>query len=449
MSSKTRKSTLDWILISTVLLQLLIGAAFIYSVSGGYDEYIRGNYPEGTYYFKNHCVALLFALTMSCLVFKFCSTQLIEKYAYWLLGLAFVLILATLIPGVGWQYNGMNRSIYIGLTHWHVVPLATLFLIIAACRYIAEHFNHKQRMGSPALKLVVVFFLFALLFFNQPNIKIIVTFGLLLVLLSYSIKHYKLCIANVAALFMLFIWFILLTDLFFVKYTRFLTPLAYDQTSGFQLSASLSTIAGGNLWGVGFGNGLEKPFYFPSAHQGFMFSSITEQVGAVGALFVIACAAMILWRCLRMVPHLFQTNRLFEGLLVTGISGWIGLMTIFHISGCLGIIPADDSYLPFISYDKAYLFACLVGIAIITKIGSTVAIEHEVTNENTNSQPILITFLSLFLTLGIYTYSKAVLDKQWDTQYEKKIVKVNQLIQKFKSKEARITSGQNDTKSHS
>ncbi len=68
-------------------------------------------------------------------------------------------------------------------------------------------------------------------------------------------------------------------------------------------------MGGGNLWGVGFSKGLEKHFYFPDAHKGFMFSSVTEKVGAIVAIFVIFCVAIVLWRSLRVTKYLIGTGR--------------------------------------------------------------------------------------------------------------------------------------------
>ncbi len=416
----------DWVLILTVLLQIIIGIAFIYSVSGGYDEYIKENHPGRTFYFNSYLEALALSLLMMGVVFKFYSTQFIEKYAYWFVGLAFILIIATLIPGVGWTVNGATRSIRTGLTTIYVAPMATLFLIMGASRYMTEHFNHKQAVFLPVLKIIALFFLLAILFFCQPDNKLTVLLGFLLIIASYSIKQSKLCLISILSLLIAVIGIALVKPLFFEHLARFYAPFEHSLDSGYQLLASLSSIGGGDLWGVGFGHGLEKHFYFPGAHQGFMFSSITEEIGAVGAIFIILCFAMILWRSLRMVPDLFLTNRIFEGLLVTGISSWIALLGIFHISACLGVIPVANVYLPFISYDKASLFATLMGAAMIIKIGSTVDIANK--KEPINHQPLLIVFLSLFLVLGLYTFSKAVIDKKWDKQYQQRVNTVTKVI---------------------
>ena len=434
-----QEGKLDWMLISTLLLQIIIGTAFIYSVSGGYDEYIKENHPGGIIYFKSYMVALVFSLVIMGLVFRYYSTQFIEKCAYWFVGLAFVLIIATLIPGVGWRVNGASRSINIWLTNVYVIPMSTLFLIVGASRYIAEHYNTNKVISLHTIKIVLVFFLFSILIYSQPDIKTVFLITILLVILCFSAKLYKLCFITALPLILIYGGSIVIYSYRLERLLSFYKPFENSLGTGYQLSASLSTIGGGNLWGVGFSQGLEKHFYFPGAHKGFMFSSVTEEVGAIGALFVIFCEAIILWRSLRVAKYLLETGRYFESLLVTGISSWIALLSLFHMAGCLGLIPVSNVYFPFLSYDKAYVFAAILGYAIVVKIGSTVVIT--IKREQVTYQPVLVVFLSIFIVLGVTTYSKAVLDTELDKQYEKKINDVNKLIHKFLLKNTKSGKG--------
>ena len=56
-------------------------------------------------------------------------------------------------------------------------------------------------------------------------------------------------------------------------------------------------------------------------------------------------------------------------------------------------------------------------------------------------QPVLVVFLSIFIVLGVTTYSKAVLDTELDKQYEKKINDVNKLIHRFLLKNTKSGEG--------
>ena len=109
-----------------------------------------------------------------------------------------------MIPGVGWRVNGASRSINIGLTNIYVVPMSTLFLIVGASRYIAEYYNTDKVISLHAIKIALVFFLFSILIYNQPDIKNILIIAILLVILCFSAKLYKQCFITALPLIFIF-----------------------------------------------------------------------------------------------------------------------------------------------------------------------------------------------------------------------------------------------------
>ena len=79
----------------------------------------------------------------------------------------------------------------------------------------------------------------------------------------------------------------------------FLNPYADRQKSGFHIIQSLIAVGTGGITGTGLMEGKQKLFYLPEPHTDFIFAVTAEELGLVGALFVVTLFAIFLWRGMR------------------------------------------------------------------------------------------------------------------------------------------------------
>ena len=80
----------------------------------------------------------------------------------------------------------------------------------------------------------------------------------------------------------------------------FLDPWSDAQGAGFQIVQATIGIGSGGFTGAGLGEGVGKVSYLPEAHTDMIFAVIGEELGLVGATFVICAFAAP--RC-RRLPH--------------------------------------------------------------------------------------------------------------------------------------------------
>lgn len=73
-----------------------------------------------------------------------------------------------------------------------------------------------------------------------------------------------------------------------------LDPWSDQYDTGYQMIRSFFAFSEGGILGVGLGNSREKFLYLPEAETDFIFSIIGEELGLVGALFVIALFVAVL-----------------------------------------------------------------------------------------------------------------------------------------------------------
>ncbi len=116
----------------------------------------------------------------------------------------------------------------------------------------------------------------------------------------------------------------------------FLNPYADRQGTGFHIIQSLIAVGTGGITGTGLMEGKQKLFYLPEPHTDFIFAVTAEELGLVGAIFVVALFAIFLWRGMRAS---WQTEDTFGRYLAVGITTMVVLQAFINISVVLGMMP--------------------------------------------------------------------------------------------------------------
>ena len=145
----------------------------------------------------------------------------------------------------------------------------------------------------------------------------------------------------------------------------FVNPYSDPQGRGFHMIQSLIAVGTGGFSGMGLMEGKQKLFYLPEPHTDFIFAVISEELGLVGALVVVALFGIFLYRGMRTA---LATTDLFAKFLATGITAMIGIQAFFNISVVLGLMPTKGIPLPFISYGGSSLFMTLACVGVLLNI---------------------------------------------------------------------------------
>jgi cell division protein FtsW len=142
----------------------------------------------------------------------------------------------------------------------------------------------------------------------------------------------------------------------------FLNPESDPQGAGFQPMQSLIALGTGGFEGLGIGNGRQKLFFLPEPHTDFIFSIIGEELGFVGALFLLAAFALLAWRGFRIAR--FSTNR-FAFYAATGCTLMIVIQALINVSVALCLLPTKGIPLPLVSYGGSSLLASLMAVGLL------------------------------------------------------------------------------------
>jgi cell division protein FtsW len=277
--------------------------------------------------------------------------KLLEKYAFPLLALAFVLLLAVFVPHLGMRINGARRWLNLLVTTFQPVEAVKLILVVYTASYLVRHRESVETKFLGLIKPIAVAGLIVLLLLAQPD------FGSATLVIAVTIAMVWL---GGARPIYLFIMGLPLMPLLYIaatgesyrmkRLTSFMDPWKDPFNDGFQLTQSLMAIGRGEWTGVGLGSSVLKLSYLPEAHTDFIFAVIGEELGLVGIVLVASLFALAVGRGLYLGLKGVEIGQRFAGYVAFGISLMLAMQAIVSVGVNLGALPTKGLTLPLISY---------------------------------------------------------------------------------------------------
>jgi cell division protein FtsW len=293
-----------------------------------------------------------------------------RRWAWPLMLLTVTLLLVPLLPftrSVSPVLNGARRWINLGPINFQPSELARLAVVIWCAMLAAKKGEQVREFKKGVLPFIVVLGTVSLLILLEPNLSMATLVALLggLVLFTAGAKlgHFFL-LGGVGVLAV----FHQIKDAQYrlARLVTFLNPGEGNLEGGFQLHQSLVGIGSGRLFGVGFGQGQQKLGYLPYAYSDFLFSTIGEEWGFLGACVVVAAFATFCWVGFRIAR---TASDPFGQYLAAGLTATVGLTAFMHMAVSLGLMPTTGLTLPFMSYGRSSQVMSLAATGILINIG--------------------------------------------------------------------------------
>ena len=149
-------------------------------------------------------------------------------------------------------------------------------------------------------------------------------------------------------------------------------PFEHLLDGGWQPAQSLYAIGSGGITGVGFGNSRQKHLYLPEPQNDYIFSIWCEEMGFIGAMFLICVFIFFIYR--GIVIGLRAPDR-FSSMLVIGIIMHVGLQVILNIAVVTNSLPSTGISLPFFSYGGTSLIILLAEMGVVMSVSRLSQIE--------------------------------------------------------------------------
>ena len=328
-----KNKKLELTLLISVILISLFGVIMIYSSSYIWAEY---KYNDPYKYLKNQSLFFLIGIFLMIVVSKI-DYKKYFKYSNKILLICVILLILVLIPGIGTVRNG-SRS-WFGIGSFGIQPseFAKLGLIIFTSKYLCNNPNSMKNFKKGVLPILLITLAIFGIIMLQPDfgtctILVMTIVGLLFVAglnIKVFLKFGVVAIIGVIAL-------ILVAPYRLKRILSFLDPWSDPLGSGFQIIQSLYSIGPGGLFGLGFGNSIQKHFYLPEPQTDFIFSIISEEFGFMGIVIISILFIIIFYNCLKIS---IKCDNLFGKYLSFGITFGMIFQSVLNLSVVVGLIP--------------------------------------------------------------------------------------------------------------
>ena len=356
---------IDTVLLLIFFALISMGVVMVASSSVGVAESHFGN-PY--YYFQRQLVFTLVGITAAYAVFKVRLAHW-EKAGMVLLGVALLLLIVVLIPGVGKTVNGSTRWIPLGVFNLQVSELVKLFMLVYVAGYLVRHGEAVRNSLWGFIKPMMMVGLAGLLLLLEPDFgATVVIMGAVLGMTFLGGVRFTqfasfLFMFGCAALLL-----VVSSPYRMERLTSFMNPWADPFDSGFQLTQSLIAIGTGGWTGAGLGGSVQKLFYLPESHTDFMFAVIAEEMGFVGIVMILSLYTLFLYRAFRIGLNAETCGNRFAAYLAYGIGMWLGLQAIINIGVNMGLLPTKGLTLPLMSYGGSSLIVTCMAVGLLMRI---------------------------------------------------------------------------------
>lgn len=273
--------------------------------------------------------------------------------------LAILLLLITFI--IGESIRGSTRWIPIGGFNLQTSELAKPLLILAFSHYLEKY--PPRNLRHIIINLLIFAVPFLIIYF-QPDLGTALTIAAIFLFQLYLAKlPWSYLFVGLAILIIgIRLAPIYLHDYQLARLQTFFDPYLDPLGAGYNVIQSNIAVGSGGIIGKGLGHGTQSQLRFlPERHTDFMFASLAEELGGIGALVAMGSLIYILNSILKVAMMEDHNSRL----VLAGAFGYLFFQTFINIGMNLGIAPVTGVTLPLISYGGSSILGVSLTLGII------------------------------------------------------------------------------------
>ncbi len=347
---------IDFIFLLTILLIVGFGGVAIGSI------FLYGDNNSSIFYRHIIYVGVGLAVFFVLCFVDYALWRAISTYMYFF---AVILLIVTLIFGT--TVRGTSGWLVLGPITVQSVEIVKIMMIFFVARFIAE----KRVVLGEMLSIIVSFVLVSIvgmLILLQPDFgSAVVVYGVwfCMIFVSGIKKRY------LAAFVLIGIVTAFLSWQFFAPHQRarivnFVHPELDPQGTGYNVLQSIIAVGNGGLFGQGFGYGSQSQLNFlPEKHTDFIFATIAESTGFVGAMILLTLFGVLFVRFYIIAG---QSRDAFGYFVVVGVMALFLIHVLINIGMNIGVMPVTGIPLPLVSYGGSALLSFLIGCGVVMSV---------------------------------------------------------------------------------
>lgn len=364
------KKAVDFTLFLSVMILIIIGIIMVFSASWP-EAMVK--YDNGYYFLRKQLISALLGFLV-LLIFMNFNYKSFKKLSFPIYIFSIILGLLVFTP-LGVEIKGARRWLDIGI----MTIMPSDVIKISSIMFFANFLSNKKDNIST---------------FSQGTVPVLIFIGISCgIIIIEDLGTAVTLAATMMAMFVvggMNLWHLMPLGigagglLWYAindpenphrmrRITAFMDPFADKLDTGWQVVQSLYALGSGGLFGLGLGKSRQKFFYISESYNDFIFSIIGEELGFLGAMFVILLFMLVIWRGIIIA---LKTEDLFGSFLATGITALIAVQSLIHIAVVTSSIPTTGITLPFVSYGGTSLIIYMAAVGILLNISRHASLDR-------------------------------------------------------------------------
>lgn len=350
---------LNWGLILLLTAVSSMGFLMLYSVAGGAME------PWADPQIKRFALGMAVMLTVAFVPIHIWRNSAVLAY-----GVSVILLLA--VEFFGSVGMGAQRWIDLGFMRLQPSELTKITLVLLLAAYYdwldIDNVSKPQWVVIPVLLILGP----VMLVLGQPDLGtallLMIGGGAVMFLAGVSLWYFAAILAGGSVLVSAVFtsrgteWQ-LLKDYQYRRIDTFLDPSNDPLGAGYHITQSKIALGSGGWTGRGFMQGTQSRLNFlPEKHTDFIFTTLAEEFGFVGAASLLLLYALIIVFC---ISTAMKTEDRFASLVTLGVAVAFFLYFAINMAMVMGLAPVVGVPLPLVSYGGSAMLVILAAFGLV------------------------------------------------------------------------------------
>ena len=349
----------NWALVLLLTAVASVGFLMLYSVAGG--DLSRWAEPQ----MKRFALGIVFMMIIGMVPIWFWRSM--SGLAY--LGALGLLVLVEIMGEIG---MGAQRWIDIGPLRLQPSEVMKIALVMMLAAYYDWLPLNKVSRPFWVLIPVALILIPTALVLKQPDLGtaiLLIAGGGILMFCAGVSWWYFIAVAGAGAGLVYTVFasrgtdWQLIKDYQFRRIDTFLDPSTDPLGAGYHITQSKIALGSGGWSGKGFMQGTQSRLNFlPEKHTDFIFTTLAEEFGFLGAFSLLALYGLIILFCI--VSAMGNKDR-YGALLTLGVAATLFLFFAVNMSMVMGLAPVVGVPLPLVSYGGSAMLVLLAAFGLV------------------------------------------------------------------------------------
>jgi rod shape determining protein RodA len=356
-----RGARIDWFLIASTVILLVIGLMSLYSEGISRDH--------GSSFRKQLVFALIGIVPFA--IFALVQPKFWQRISWWLYGLNVLALVA--VRFLGSEKKGAERWIEVGPVQFQPSEMAKLLTIITLATFFASRQSSIHTFRTFALSFLHIAVPLGLILV-QPHLGaamvVVACWFAISLVAGVPLKFLGGTAAAMVALVGLVLFVPAVPRLVLQPYqiSRLEGLLGQDDDKGkgWQTDRAQIAFGVGGLMGTGFTKGEQKIGHFiPEQHNDFIFTVVGEEGGLIGSTLVLLAFGFFFFRVWLVM---FSATDVYYRMLAAGVFAALFFHMFVNVAMVLKVLPVVGLWLPFLSYGGTALWLCLACVGLLVGV---------------------------------------------------------------------------------